>query len=236
MRLALRATQGAIGLRERARMKQALLYTRLRHVMLRIGELLAERGTLERRDDVFFLTVDEVLLQLEIPPPSAVPFAAPIGWLRAGEGDLARRRAEFAAFAVLQPPDSLVLDAGAPWKSAPDSAPLAGERGESLRGISACGGATQGTAHVIEDVSSIGAFRSGEILVTRQTDPGWAAVFFMVKGLVVERGGMLSHGAIIAREYGIPAVVGVEGATRRIRTGEQVRVDGDQGVVELSRR
>jgi pyruvate,water dikinase len=58
----------------------------------------------------------------------------------------------------------------------------------------------------------------------------------MVKGLVIERGGMLSHGAIIAREYGIPAVVGVEGATRRIRTGEQVRVDGDEGVVELTGR
>jgi len=89
---------------------------------------------------------------------------------------------------------------------------------------------------VIEDVAGIGAFRSGEILVTRQTDPGWAAVFFMVKGLVIERGGMLSHGAIIAREYGIPAVVGVPGATRRIASGEQVRVDGDHGVIELAGR
>lgn len=222
MRFALRATQGAIRLRERARMKQALLYTRLRHVMLRIGNLLAARGTLERRDDVFFLTVDEVLQQLE----SAQPVA----------GDVARRRAEFEAFAGMQPPDSLVLEAGAPWQSARGSAPVAGATGESLRGISACGGATQGTAHVIEDVAQIGALRSGEILVTRQTDPGWAAVFFMVKGLVIERGGMLSHGAIIAREYGIPAVVGVEGATRRIRTGEQVRVDGDQGVVEFAGR
>jgi pyruvate,water dikinase len=222
MRLALRATQGAIRLRERARMKQALLYTRLRHVMLRIGELLAARGTLEHRDDVFFLTVDEVRQQIE----GAQPVAE----------EVARRRAEFATFAAMQPPDSLVLEAGAAWQSATHDAPIAGEEGESLRGISACGGATQGTAHVIEDVAQIGAFRAGEILVTRQTDPGWAAVFFMVKGLVIERGGMLSHGAIIAREYGIPAVVGVEGATRRIRTGEQVRVDGDQGVVELAGR
>jgi pyruvate,water dikinase len=85
-------------------------------------------------------------------------------------------------------------------------------------------------------VSGIGAFRAGEILVTRQTDPGWAAVFFLTKGLVIERGGMLSHGAIIAREYGIPAVVGVNDATRRIRSGERIRVDGDNGVVELCGR
>lgn len=222
MRLMLRATQGAIRLRERARMKQALLYTRLRHVMLRVGDLLAARGTLERRDGVFFLTVDEVLEQLAHAQPAA--------------GEIARRRAEFASFADMQPPDSLVLEAGAAWRPFPADAPIGTEERAWLRGISACGGATQGTAHVIEDVAEIGAFRAGEILVTRQTDPGWAAVFFMVKGLVIERGGMLSHGAIIAREYGIPAVVGVEGATRRIRTGEEVRVDGDQGVVELARR
>ena len=74
---------------------------------------------------------------------------------------------------------------------------------------------------------------AGTILVTRQTDPGWAPLFFLVKGLVVERGGMLSHGAIIAREYGIPAVVGVRGATQWIRNGDRVRVDGDAGLVEL---
>ena len=72
--------------------------------------------------------------------------------------------------------------------------------------------------------------------MTRQTDPGWATVFFLVQGLVIERGGMLSHGAIIAREYGIPAVVGVPEATRLIRDGQQLRVDGDQGVVEVNGR
>jgi pyruvate,water dikinase len=149
---------------------------------------------------------------------------------------VATRRAEFASFAAMRPADTLVLEAGAEWRPSLADAADDGEVRDRLRGVSACGGATQGTAHVIEDVAQIGAFRSGEILVTRQTDPGWAAVFFMVKGLVIERGGMLSHGAIIAREYGIPAVVGVEGATRRIRTGEQVRVDGDQGVVELAGR
>jgi pyruvate,water dikinase len=69
-------------------------------------------------------------------------------------------------------------------------------------------------------------------LITRQTDPGWASAFFLAKALVVERGGMLSHGAIVAREFGIPAVVGIPGITRAIRCGEQVRVSGFGGTVE----
>ena len=71
------------------------------------------------------------------------------------------------------------------------------------------------------------------MLVTRQTDPGWAPVFFMVSGLVMERGGMLSHGAIVAREYGIPTVVGVKNATRKIQTGQVVEIDGDEGSVRI---
>ena len=83
------------------------------------------------------------------------------------------------------------------------------------------------------DVTEADRVRTGDILVTRQTDPGWAVVFFLIKGLVIERGGMLSHGAIIAREYGIPAVVGAREATRRIQVGDRLRVDGDRGIVEL---
>ena len=73
----------------------------------------------------------------------------------------------------------------------------------------------------------------GKGLLARQTDPGWGPVFFMIRGLVLERGGMLSHGAIIAREFGIPAVVGVADATRRIAQGQKVSVDGDRGVVTI---
>ena len=98
---------------------------------------------------------------------------------------------------------------------------------------SACGGRTRGTAAVVLDVADIGIIRRDQILVTRQTDPGWAAVFFMVKGLVIERGGLLSHGAIIAREYGIPAVIGVAGATQLIGNGATIEVFGDQGKVQV---
>jgi pyruvate,water dikinase len=226
MHLVLRATQGAIRLRERARMKQARLYTRLRFVMLQIGARLAASGRLAHRDDVFFLTVDEIQngARDNFSTGKTVP------------DTISARRAELAACAAMRPPDSLSLAPGARWQPIAAQAPRSGDAGEAMRGTSACGGASEGAARVIEDVSGIGAFRAGEILVTRQTDPGWAAVFFLTKGLVIERGGMLSHGAIIAREYGIPAVVGVNDAMRRIRSGERIRVDGDNGVVELCGR
>ena len=70
---------------------------------------------------------------------------------------------------------------------------------------------------------------AGDILVTRQTDPGWGPVFPLIAGLVMERGGMLSHGAIIAREFGIPSIVGVADATRLIPNGAMIRLDGDRG-------
>jgi pyruvate,water dikinase len=74
-------------------------------------------------------------------------------------------------------------------------------------------------------------FQKGEILVARQTDPGWASLFFLASGLIMERGGMLSHGAIVAREFGIPAVIAVPQATDLLQTGEMLLIDGDQGRV-----
>jgi rifampicin phosphotransferase len=102
-----------------------------------------------------------------------------------------------------------------------------------LLGTGACGGHIVANATVLADASEADRMQLGDIVVTRQTDPGWACVFFLAKGLVVERGGMLSHGAIIARELGIPAVVGVRDATRRIASGSRLSIDGGRGVVDI---
>jgi len=224
--LLLAATQGAIRLRERARMKQALLYTRLRHVALALGDRWVEQQALQARDDVFYLTIDEAIaLAL------AQGDAALHPELRA---TIASRRAEFLACEAMSPPDQFSLAAGATWvQDGASAADGAHQSGATLKGIGACGGSVFGPAAVVLDVTQADTLSVGTILVTRQTDPGWAAVFFLVKGLVVERGGMLSHGAIIAREYGIPAVVGVRGATQLIRNGNRLHVDGDAGLVEL---
>lgn len=221
--LLLRATQGAIRLRERARMKQALLYTRLRHVALALGDVLVDRGILVCRDDVLFLEIDEAIALCEA---GEAPMDDPCGIVAA-------RRAESVAAKAVQPPDSFTLPEGVAWQPRLTDTPLPGASDDAdLTGTGACGGRACGHAAVVLDVAEIDRIQPDQILVTRQTDPGWAAVFFMIKGLVIERGGLLSHGAIIAREYGIPAVVGVRDATRRIGDGELVCVDGDRGRVD----
>jgi pyruvate,water dikinase len=110
---------------------------------------------------------------------------------------------------------------------------VADESQAELRGTGACGGRSEARAAVLDDISDARRLAVGDVLVTRQTDPGWGPVFPLISGLVIERGGMLSHGAIIAREFGIPSVVGVQGATSRIAHGARVRVDGDRGVVRI---
>jgi len=223
LRIVLRCTRVAIACRERARLKQALIYSRCRRVVLAMGERLAAAGLLDDREDVFWLDVRELL---ELAAGGAIlPNALP-------ETIAARRRAHERAAAVV-PPDSFVLPEGAYFE--PEAVGRAAEqivRG-SLRGIGACGGRHTGRAAVLRDATESGRLTGGEVLVTRQTDPGWAPAFFLVRGLVIERGGMLSHGAIVAREFGIPCVVGVRGATASIPHGATVTVDGDRGAVDV---
>jgi pyruvate,water dikinase len=105
-------------------------------------------------------------------------------------------------------------------------------RSGALRGTPASPGAVTANARVI--LSPQGArLEPGEILVAPSTDPGWTPLFLTAGGLVMEMGGMMSHGAVVAREYGIPAVVGVAGATERITTGQRLTVDASAGVVSL---
>jgi phosphohistidine swiveling domain-containing protein len=101
-----------------------------------------------------------------------------------------------------------------------------------LRGTPASGGVVSGKARVILDPGRAN-LEPGEILVAPSTDPGWTPLFFTAGGLVMEMGGPMSHGAIVAREYGIPAIVGVPNATERIETGQRITVDGSAGILNL---
>jgi pyruvate,water dikinase len=209
-------THAAIRYRERARLKQALLYNRCRRIALAVGEQLARRGLTNHRDDVFYFTHQELI-------------AIADGTLSANIGDIVRARAEeHTRHAAMSPPDAFTLDEGESWngESSTDEIGV-----EPLRGTAACTGSSTGRATVLRDVTESAQLARGDILVTKQTDPGWGPVFFLISGLVIERGGMLSHGAIIAREFGIPCVVGVKRAMERIPTGSTITVNGNDGTI-----
>jgi pyruvate,water dikinase len=239
-------TQQSIQLRERARLKQALLYSRLRRIALAIGDCLVEANRLERADDVFLLTVEEIdalLSGTSMFPGHVRPLVA-------------LRRAAHAELSAMSPPDTMTLgpgeylergtsgagigpaDPSAAASATSDLSAGASAKAEAryqneLRGTGACGGTAEARAAVLDDICDAHRLAAGDVLVTRQTDPGWGPVFPLISGLVIERGGMLSHGAIIAREFGIPSVVGVRDATARIAHGARVQVDGDRGIVRI---
>lgn len=112
------------------------------------------------------------------------------------------------------------------WVSADDDA-------DEIVGYAASPGVVEGTARVLMNVNEIGDIREGEILVCRVTAPSWGPLFGKIKAAVSDIGGTMSHAAIVAREYGMPAVVGTGSATRVIKSGQWIRVDGDRGVVTV---
>jgi pyruvate,water dikinase len=214
----------AIRYRERARLKQALLYSRCRRIALAMGRELRRRGTIAERDDVFFFTWQELL---ELTGGSAM-FPGSVRAL------ITARTAEHARLSATHPPDAFTLEEGEYFDDAVGGTDgSTGEPGAALAGTSACGGRVTGRATVLESVTQASQLTRGDVLVTKQTDPGWGAVFPLISGLVIERGGMLSHGAIIAREFGIPCIVGVKDAMSRIPSGATVTVDADRGEVHV---
>ncbi|HSC39264.1 MAG TPA: PEP-utilizing enzyme, partial [Chitinophagaceae bacterium] len=103
---------------------------------------------------------------------------------------------------------------------------------EAIIGLAVSSGVIEGRARVVLNMEDAD-LEDGDILVTSFTDPSWTPLFLSIKGLVTEVGGLMTHGAVIAREYGLPAVVGVEHATRLIKDGQQIRVNGTDGYVEI---
>src|SRR5262249_3326814 len=186
----------------------------LREVILEEARGLQARGLLKDVADVYFLELPELLSLLE----------------GSGEvaGLVARRREEHEHDRQLAPPRVLTSDGGQGARRRQGGARPAG----ALAGSAASAGVAEGPARVVLDPQTA-TLEKGEVLVAPGTDPGWTPLFLNASGLVTEVGGLMTHGSVVAREYGIPAVVGVPGATRAIRTGQRVRVQGDLGYVEL---
>lgn len=218
--------QRAIGLRERARLKQALLYYRFRRVVLELGERWSSAGLLDAPARVFDLSVEEIL---DLGDGAMLYPEA----LRAVSA--ARFEARCEAQRAPRPPSRVTLTRGDYLGADLHSAAVAPVEGEGLqlRGAVASRGKVRGAARVAWSLAQGSALVPGEILVTQRTDPGWGPLFFIASGLILERGGLLSHGAILARELGVPAIVDVPGAMSALRDGQQVFLDADAGIVQI---
>ncbi len=139
-----------------------------------------------------------------------------------------QRKDAFRSYEALTPPRVLTSDGEViTGKYRRDDLP-----GGALVGLPVSAGTIEGRARVILDMAKAD-LEPGDILVTTYTDPSWTPLFLTIKGLVTEVGGLMTHGAVIAREYGLAAVVGVEHATRLIRDGQRIRVNGTDGYVEI---
>ncbi|HXH22830.1 MAG TPA: PEP-utilizing enzyme [Dehalococcoidia bacterium] len=202
---------GYLGLKEGRAQWQLSLCGAIRHALLARGRRLVEAGGLEAADDVFYLLPEEI--------EAAV--AGRSGW---GSVVAGRRAARLRWLGVVPP---ATIGGEAPAEAEKAAAP-----GE-LRGIGASRGVVTAPARVLASFDEYERLQPGEVLVCATTTPAWTPLFAVAGAIVADGGGLLSHTAIAAREYGIPAVVGVRGATTTIRDGQTVTVDGSAGVVRL---
>ena len=219
----------SVGLREETRFRRALIFGYARRLFLALGQRLQGLGALDKPQDVFFLTEDELFSIV------ADPFQ-----VQAYHATMARRRSEMERWKHLDLPRRIEtegpLDALLEELVTVSVGRETSNGTGTLHGTGASYGAEEvvsGTALVLPEFRPDASFKD-KVLVTRQTDPGWTIVFPFVKALVVERGGILSHAAIVARELGIPCIVGVESATDVIADGATVEVLPRLGEVRIS--
>ena len=217
------ATRRSVALREQMKDVVVLRSDWARRRYRELARRVVARGWLERRDDIFFLLGAEAgaLLLGSLEPDAARRIVA-------------RRRTDVARCREIEVPKIQEGEARPIGADRDTSHPVgthAPNDTRVLRGTGVCPGRVEGRARVVLDPRRDCWIEPGEILIAPVTDAGWTPLFVNAAGLVVEVGGLLSHGSVVAREYGLPAIVGVEGATRTIRTGDRLRVDGAAGIV-----
>ena len=199
--------------RENQRFYLDMIFLRWRRVFLEIGRRFRERELISVAEDVFFLRLDEIVRVIR----QGVDKALVAEWI-------AGRKEEYASYDQGLPPTFVRGRMGFEAFDIPPGS-------TRLRGLGVSPGYVTAPARVISDLAQSYLFEPGEILVAVNADPGWTPLFVTAGGVVLETGGMLSHGAIVSREYGIPAVTGVRRATRQLHSGQCITVDGKNGVV-----
>ena len=202
-------------LREANRHHLMYYSTAIRTLLMRLGERLVERELLQQVDDIFFLTIDDRADLLT-------------GNTRDWKAVIKARRTEREHNAAVAVPDTI-----RDWETASEQS-LTSDRSEGngiLSGTPISAGTVAGPVRVVRSVADWGKVMPGEILVVPVIDPGLAPLFGLVGGLIAEMGGTLSHGAIIAREYGLPTIANVEGAMARLADGQRITVDAGSGTI-----
>ena len=203
-----------IGYREYPKYAMVSRYFVYKQALLKEAERLVQAGVLQETVDIYYLTfeeLDEVVRTQQLDRQL-----------------ISRRKEEYQTYEKLTPPrvitsDGEIVRGAYKRENLPTGA---------LVGLAVSAGVIEGRARVIFNMAEA-ELAEGDILVTRFTDPSWTPLFVAIKGLVTEVGGLMTHGAVIAREYGLPAVVGVENATTRIKEGQRIRVHGTEGYVEI---
>lgn len=203
-----------IGYREYPKYGMVSRYFVYKRALLRDAERLVRAHVLRDKDDIFYLTFQELH---DVVRTNRVDFEL-----------IGRRQDAFRSYEALTSPRVLTSDGEVIAGSYRRDGLPAG----TLIGLPVSAGTVEGRARVVTDMARAD-LEAGDILVTPYTDPSWTPLFLTAAGLVTEVGGLMTHGAVVAREYGLPAVVGVERATRLIRDGQRIRVDGTTGYVEL---
>lgn len=225
--LADRAKRG-IENRETSRLNRSRIYGMVRNLFLRSGELLATQGAIDSPRDIFYMTVEEVDEVSTAPsdPPSA---ERPRDLRRI----IAGRKADYTVFEKLPGYNRLIF-AGPVFDKIHKNinAELVALENDRLTGIPCSNGIVTGEVIVVDDPKTVTDYKD-KILVTHMTDPGWVFLLSLARGVIAEKGSLLSHTAIISRELGIPSVVGVKNITRILKTGDIVTLNGNTGEITV---
>ena len=216
--------------RENQRFYLDHLLFRQRLMLLEIGERLTHRNLIDEKDDVFFLYESELFklfaekYETDSKDKPDLEDKQDLEDKIALNNKVSGRKKEFYLYKSILPPK--FLKNGVEFDDT-----ILEYNNNAVYGAAASPGMYTGTARVVEDIEDLSLLKENEILITSNTDPAWTAVFSKIGGLITETGGILSHGAVISREYRIPAVTAVKGATELFETGEKLVVDGNEGVV-----
>jgi len=206
-----------IGYREYPKYANTQRYYIYKQALLKEAGKLVQKGVIRNKEDIYYLTFEELR---EVVKTNRLDY-----------GIVTKRKAEYEVYEKLTPP-RLMTSEGEIIMGEYDTGNIPQD---ALAGVPVSTGVIEGRARVILRLEDA-IIEEGDILVTKFTDPAWTPVFVSIKGLVTEVGGLMTHGAVVAREYGLPAVVGVDDATKLIKDGDLIRINGSEGYVEIINR